>query len=820
MKTIFSFLFLWLISISVSAHPTGGSRLYGQTIYLSNTDDAATLRAVKDLQDYLGGSTGKTFRTETFNGQKNEGIYLLLNETASVPSSLRQKLQNGTIEDFVLSGDDKQLQVLATHPKGITLGIYTYLDKLGFKWYFPGDEWMYLPSLNSITLPVQQFFTPSFHLRNFFGTGSILPAKSLDPEGALAASWEDWKRRNRMGGEVAPGGHYGETFNLKYKDLLQAHPEYLALVGGKRVPWTTEAKWCVSNKELRAVYLKDRVEELTSRLKTTRYKNEKILVSVDPADGYGDCECGQCKKLGSPSNRYFLMANEVAKAIKPLSPQAFANIYAYNTHSSVPSFPLSPNLLVQVIPYAFQTESKPHDLIRAWKTHHTNLMIYDYYGIPDWHFDLPLTGMWSPEALAAKMKFWENNNIRGFMLESSFSSASAGPGLYLASRLGWDSKENVTGIFSGMLHQLFGKAAPEAKKYFSKIASYRGAIDLPYLVDVLDKADRLERDAGVQKKLVALKSYIHFLVLYYAWQEAPAERKEEALETLMAYNWSAYNWRMVHTTRIGELLAAKTTDPAFSKRWNIFEPLGTRIKSLKLIDAKGVQDFFERDKKAFPLQQGMTYTTPQKASVFVNKAVAAEEPSPAGIAVTEFPETYVRPSGDGFVRFQLKVNEGSANNKQQSVDVTLTDTADGKEVFVQSFNLDANWKKIAVKVPAGKTLKLFVKNSNWIRLYFPPSQWAAFKTIPTYSQMGKLWFYVAPGTSFFYFSNNAADQPVFNDPGGKTISPERAKGNTFRVPVSKEAAGKWWSVSSTEYKTLQFFLEPGLFFTHPGYTVQ
>ena len=343
-----------------------------------------------------------------------------------------------------MSGNKKRLLLVASHPQGLALAIYSYLDQLGFKWYFPGDEWTYIPSLSGINLVTEKVVSPSFHLRNFFGTGGIVPQKAIDPNLSLQQDWDIWKRRNRMGGEVALGGHYGETFNLAHRAQLEQHPEYMALVKGKRGPWSAGVKWCISNKDLRALFIKDRVDFLKKALTAQQFPNKKITIPVDPADGYGDCECDECKKLGSNSDRVFLLANEVAKAVATISPLAYPNLLAYNTHAAPPPFQLEPNLIVQIIPYAFQNVGTPQQMIALWQKKGNSLYMYDYYGLPDWHFDTPLSGGWSPDGLMEKLRTWEKIKIQGFMLESSFSIGSAGMGLYLMSRLGWNIKEEPT----------------------------------------------------------------------------------------------------------------------------------------------------------------------------------------------------------------------------------------------------------------------------------------------------------------------------------------------------------------------------------------
>src|SRR4030095_5305122 len=171
-------------------------------------------------------------------------------------------------------------------------------------------------------------------------------------DASLPRLWDDWSRRNRLGGEMELKGHYGEWFNVQHRKELEAHPEYLAMLKGKRVNWSENAKWCISNPRFRQLYVEDRMKEAKQELQEKVYKNEVVTITADPSGGGGDCECDACKKMGKPSDRTFFLANETAKALKKLGGKTYVNLYAYNTHAAPPSFSLASNLIVQVIPYA------------------------------------------------------------------------------------------------------------------------------------------------------------------------------------------------------------------------------------------------------------------------------------------------------------------------------------------------------------------------------------------------------------------------------------------------------------------------------------
>ena len=763
-------------------------------------------------------STSQNFIIQPFREMGDKGIYLLLQGHAKLPPEVSGKLKNGTIEDFIMVGNRNKLLLLASHPLGLSRAIYSYLDQLGFKWYLPGDEWAYIPALSNITISNSRYVSPSFILRDFFGTGGIVPVKDLDPASLLPKKWEDWKRRNQVGGQFHLSGHYGETFNYKYKNLLDQHPEYLALVDGKR-QWSETAKWCIGNPKLRELFINDRVAELKQRLQTPTYGNEIIAVTVDPADGGGDCECNLCRKIGTPNTCTYFLANETAKALQKVSPKGYANIYAYNTHAAPPPFKLASNLIVQIVPYAFQNISSPEQFIASWKKQQPNLLLYDYYGIPDWHWDTPLAGGWSVSSWTNRIDYWKQQEIKGFMLESSYSLGSTGLGLYLSMRKGWNINENTETLKQLFYKQLFGTSANLMEVYFSKLATYSGSSDLPFLLEQLNKATLASPDPKVQQRLTVFKSYLHYLVLYYEYNQQA--QSQELLNELIKYVLEIYPSGAIHSTYITQLLSRNiSAGSKFTGRWKLFEPVGNGIKEIDFLNQKKIEVLFQQDIKKYPLLKGFPYL--QKANrisyVIKNKNLKQEEMG-QGMLILEWPQTLVKASPDGYVLFFIKVNEASQNNKTQNITVRLIDTLTKKEVVNQQTMINANWKTITLKVIEGRVYNLIVKNSSWIRLAVSANQWLAFTDIPTYTVLGKLWFAPEKESEFLYFTNRSEDQPVIKNETEKATIEKINDLNLYRINTRK-FRGEWWTIEGTEYKKLQFYNKNLLFFPHANIKIQ
>ncbi len=795
-------------------------QLYGLTIYRQAAEHPDYIKSVTDLDLFLEKITNRSFRIENYRkGLTGNGIYLVLNYKDVLTSSDQEKLEAGSIEDFVISGNGDKLVIAAMHPIGLSRGIYTYLDKLGIKWYFPGDQWTYLPQLQKITINTREYVSPSFALRDFFGTGGLFPVKGLIETEIVKISWEDWKRRNRMGGSVKLGGHYWETFNLTYKDVLLKNPQYLAEIKGKRTPWNVSAKFCISNKQLQQLFVADRIKYLNQQISLSVDKGEKFMIPVDPSDGGGHCECDQCRKMGTVSDRVFFLANLVAKAASAYSTNAFVNLYAYNEHAAPPSIKLEKNIMVQIIPYAFQNIGTPEEMISLWKKKSNNLYLYDYYGIPDWHFETPLTGRWSPGALMYKIRFWKQTGVKGFLLESSNGIGTTGLGLYLMSRLGWNASENPDQLVNQYYQQMFSAGKDDIKNYYSKInVSFREIADVPYLYQQLSNAQlKVGNDKNIINRIYALRSYVHYALLYYQYRNSKDPAGDGSWEKLMRYGWEIYPTMMVHTTRMTELLFQITpVSKELTSKWNLYADKVPGIHGTKWITNNTIEQYVKQDSERYKILRDFDYIQGPVQYDFVSSVKTPGKSTVMNFLV--FPDLYIRSSSNGNFSFSLRTNPSSTKNEKQLVTLMLIDTSTGKTIWEEKRNITQEWSQINIRQQAGKIYQLYIKNTNWINVSFDNIAWFNMRNIPTYSYPGKLWFYIPKGKEYFYYKNTAAENPVLSDPDGKVAKPSKINNEgVHQVRVSKSG---WWSIEKAELKFLEFYLYPGGFFSHPGYTVK
>ena len=794
MRAVYIFLLSMLAGYGVQA------QYYSQNIFIHFTPDASANDAIRDLQYYLGKATGKNFTAET-SAQAGPGIHLVIGDLP--------RLQGKGTEACSIEGNSSGMTITATHVKGLTHGIYTYLFRLGFRWYLPGSEWEYIPTLKNITVNISAIEEPSFSVRGFFGTGGMQQIKSLDPDGKLVQKWADWKRRNRMGGAIDPGGHYWETFDLKYRSTLELHPEYLAMSDGKRSPWSAGVKLCISNKDLVDLFVKDRVDYLRELLRDNQYgPGEQILIPVDPSDGGGHCTCGPCMRMGSVSDRVFYLANKTASAVASVSNKAYVNLYAYNEHAAPPREHLEDNVIVQIIPYAFQKTGTPEEMIARWKIKSNNLLVYDYYGVTDWHLDQPLTDKWNPASFAARLKYLSGKGIRGASIESSYSAAATGRGLYYFARLGWNINESAESINTEFLGQMFGTASVGMKQFYQQLdAGFSIKSGIPGLLNLLAQASSESSDPMVRKRIRLLKAYVHYLALF---SEYSAAGTDDNWARLLRYVWQVYPTGMIHSSRIAQLYSQKQVPAAYAGfTFNNMLSAGTDIP---VLTEQAIEADFNADVRSFAGVQSMAKAT-GKSYQFKNTAASN---LPAEMMILNMPEFEISPDANGQFRFSAKLNEST---NDATVQISVKDK-DGAIVYSADEPLSVTWKEINIgKLKPGIYYTLIISNKSWTWLRVNSNFYFAARSIPTYALLGAVYEYVPAGTHEIYFSSGDKSTPDFKDGSGKKLTPVIAKDNIFKVLIPGNDKGCWIRIENTQYKFLEFITKPSQLFLHNNYSV-
>ncbi|MEN8227597.1 MAG: DUF4838 domain-containing protein [Bacteroidota bacterium] len=364
---------------------------------------------------------------------------------------------------------------------------YALLEKLGCRWYFPGEWGEVIPEKKSVSLPELDIHSkPDFPLRNIW-LGSWFNFRWDAPE---REEYKVWAMRVGFSGPHAkPGDMYGGVGSgdgtmgrvLPPAEYAESHPEFYAVgVDGSRYitkeTHPGHAALCLSNDEMVAEFIKNLKEEVAGKRPRTGCITE-TGIGFGPPDGqHSSCHCEKCKALSQ--NFYFpryinlpLISEEInafRNKVAAEFPDRFMDYGSYNLTDMPPQgMGLSPNATVQITPISNCVIHPNNDpgcwrrqefvkVMKHWRRLSDFLYLYDYNpGM--------LGSQFEPERdvanFAINAKIYKDIGLVGFVREGRATMMSTWISYYTSAKLMWDVDSHVEGLKKDFYNTFFGEEA-------------------------------------------------------------------------------------------------------------------------------------------------------------------------------------------------------------------------------------------------------------------------------------------------------------------------------------------------------------------------
>lgn len=480
--------------------------------------------AATELSVMLQRITGAEFLIKS--SQEPRGLFLGLQGPA--PSLMER-------EDYSLRSAKDRVIIRGRSVKAVEHAVWDLLHRCGFRQLLPGQKWEIVPRTPSLSLEVNVEESPDYHARRIWaGFGYLEERKDVV---------EQWNRRNRAtSGITLNSGHAYDSIMHRHETEFAAHPEFLALVGGKR----QKPKFCISNAGLRKLVVADALAQFAQT-------PDLDSISCDPSDGGGWCECVDCAKIGSVSDRALLLANEVAEAVEKQHPGRLIGMYAYNEHSPPPSIEAHPNVVISVATGFIRGGFTIGQLIDGWNAKTQTLGIREYYSVSTWDRDLPGAARGGNlEYLKTTIPQFHAAGARFMSAEASDNAGPNGLGCYLAARLLWDVQEapHIDARVTDFLEKAFGAAHQPMRRFYELLDGTKKRVTSDDLIGRmfrhLDEARALTRDEAIHARLDDLALYTHYCGLHLDYSSAAGKERQAAFEQLFRFLWRIRHTGMVH----------------------------------------------------------------------------------------------------------------------------------------------------------------------------------------------------------------------------------------------------------------------------------
>jgi hypothetical protein len=487
-------------------------------VYVTTNGKDTLSELVSLLQAQLNKSTPVSFQQFDQAGFNGKGI-LLSTDRVRWKQYASPLLKMGA-EAMYLKGTGNAIIIIGNSQMAVQHGVFMYLEKLGYRYYFTHPDWHIIPATINLFPAITYLGQPAFNHRRIwygYGTGS----KIAD------ADYNFWVKANRLGGCMnASYGHAYDDIVVYNPDEFKKHPEWLYPRPPAGTLVTSNPKFDMTNEELVQFLIKDVFKRIDKSLanKTGDYK----MISMGPSDGNGTCNSPACQKLGTMSDRVYYLVNRIASAVRKKYPETLIGCLAYTEYIEPPTHKTEPNVYVAITTGFNPSKYSTEELVKKWTPMTGTVGIYDYFGLFAWDQDSPGQSLTSqiPKMIINIRKFYKAG-AKGYEGESSIGWISKGLGHFLAAKLMWDVNTNVEKYENEFFDLCFRKASPLIKKMWLEWETYSYAQpregDLARWIDWTKQAAAAEPDAGVQKRLFQVKSYLHYLYLLRNYRGSKSE---------------------------------------------------------------------------------------------------------------------------------------------------------------------------------------------------------------------------------------------------------------------------------------------------------
>lgn len=784
-KLLVLFFFLFFIRLSFCQETV--------TLFLDRGMPKDQRDAIEEMCGLLKKAVSVNFEKDSVKSFNGSGIYITTTRTDTYRKTPPELKTMGS-EAVYIKSNPASLYISGNSSLGLQHGIFLYLNKLGFRFYFPDSAWFIIPSRKSIFITHSQLAAPDFGHRTIsmgWGYGND----------QLKNKFLFWQRANLMGGEMEMNiGHAYDAMIIENRQEFETHPEWLSkpLVNGKKQTGT------VLNYS--APGLTDLAHRwLMKRFATAAQKNLKLdMQSLEPFDGPNFCNLPSCLRIGNTaSDQVFYFTNEVAKKLKKTNLGKKIGMFAYYDHIDIPKFKLEDNIFIAITNGYNTTHYSTDELIERWKTKTETLAIYDYLAVyAGASADLPVKSPQSNyKSIAERIKRFKRAGIIGYKAESIYGWVNKGPGHYVAARISFDTKQDEEAIITEFFNLCFPQTNTIIRPIYSNWDNtyiitdndmYNWMSGLKKAFTICDNAAELER-------LNQLALYLYYTQLYREYIAATGEEKREKGTKLLAYLWDIMPEGVIASFAALNTLPYKFgSDYLINNKnapWKNQKPVYPHNKKEWISYMDGFLPGLQR----MQLDKAYSYTATEAITEkAVNRKFSWVNPKRSitfSGNITAVIETTRSPKDSLFIKMR-----GGTYKKSGKIGIKLFTwnnelTASGKPLKEFYFPADGKQYQVSLATfPKGKYIVSFTDDGTLGEIYFSES--AKFSIVASQQapllggSSNNLYFYVPEGTKRFYIIKSHL-LLIYNAKNQLKKFPETDR--QLEINVEKGEEG-WWRV--------------------------
>ncbi|WP_313359962.1 DUF4838 domain-containing protein [Empedobacter sp.] len=377
--------------------------------------------------------------------------------------------------------------------KGVLYAVYSFLeDEIGCKKYTKDVEFIPKKKVISVSSSLNVIQNPSFEYRTTYF------------EDSLDKTYSDWNKLNYFFEDRLYNAHTFQVYVPEEK-YFKSHPEYFALVDGKRIP----SQLCLSNRNVYQL-IRDGLER--DMKKCPRYK----YWSVSQNDDERFCHCNDCNKLRKDGKDFSEILIPFVNKLAKEFPTKIISTLAYHRSIEAPIYSsIEPNVEIMLcfthlnrnVPLATGGENAKmfREFLNQWKLKTNDIFAWDYVN----NYNNTLSPFPNIPILQPNLQFLKSQGIKKVFLngignqKGEFSELKT----YIISKLLWDVNADVEKLKVEFCNAFYGSAAKDVLDYIQALESTAKKTNA--IVDVWANPILNKNDFLSQKNINLYKSILN-----------------------------------------------------------------------------------------------------------------------------------------------------------------------------------------------------------------------------------------------------------------------------------------------------------------------
>jgi len=487
----------WSAALVVALTVTPAFGAMPQCVILEGKPDGDLNRAASELTGYYQRMTGIRLKTVSLDaGEKQAGAAIYLGPAAVGGEGFTEKelAETGNYGGFRIRERNGSVYITGKYCLAPYYGVFRYLELLSAEFYSRDHEVIPTGVKTHIPAGTDILSVPHYELRIVTNGYSKLGGM---PYRKLAGRW---------GG--AGSGWHSLPMLVKLSEYAKTHPEYFALVNGKRVAadykdgdrYSHFTQLCMSNPEVKKLVLKNATQWVKNQ-------PDRIGFSINPADGADWCECEGCVEMDhgdarNKTDRVIAFANPIIDELKKRFPEQDFQVMAYYNCLTPPRVEkLTPNATLLLCPYTPHVRDRGHwfdhpanaqftEIYNYWTKHPGKKWVYEYPIALQGQGYIPLA--FNNDHFNFRIKQYARDGYTGITCNGRVAYMH-GLWEHVTNRLLWNPEQDERPLIERFM-----------KSYYGPVAKHMLGI-YDFLIAIARKPDRVQGVAAPYTQFVTVK---------------------------------------------------------------------------------------------------------------------------------------------------------------------------------------------------------------------------------------------------------------------------------------------------------------------------